>query len=147
MTATVTAILGMLLGGGLIGFIQFLISRSDNKKEFNKQILDKLDENQRQIKQCQEKTHQEINNIWQFIKEENARDKRTHILRFYEQLVQNRPHEKEYFDQIIDEIADYEKYCNDHPNFPNGRTVHAAQYIHKTYEKLLEKGKFIKNKK
>ena len=47
MTATVTAILGMLLGGGLIGFIQFLISRSDNKKEFNKQILDKLDENQR----------------------------------------------------------------------------------------------------
>lgn len=50
MTATVTAIMGMLLGGGLIGFIQFLISRSDNKKEFNKQILDKLDENQDRLR-------------------------------------------------------------------------------------------------
>ncbi len=147
MTATITAVLGMLLGGGIIGFIQFLITRSDNKDEKQQEILDKLEDNKQQINNVQEQTQKELQKIWQFIKKGDAKTMRTHILRFYDEIAEQKQHGKEYFDQIIDEIAEYEKYCTTHPDFPNGRTVHAAAYIRKTYEKLVEKGKFAERKK
>lgn len=51
---------------------------------------------------------------------------RVDILRFYDELIEQKKHGKEYFNEMIDVIAEYNKYCQSHPNFPNGKTTIAS---------------------
>lgn len=68
---------------------------------------------------------------------------RTHILRFNDELYNNIRHSKEYFDQQLDDIDRYNKYCAGHPTFENSRTVMAAKNIKDTYDRLLKDHKFL----
>jgi len=74
--------------------------------------------------------------------EDKAIQARTHILRFADELYDGRHHSQEYFLQMLDDIKTYERYCGEHPDFPNGRTVQACDLIKTTYEKLWEQHKF-----
>ena len=145
--------IGILLGGGILTFIQFLISRSDNKDEKENEVLKKLDENKGDIQE----TQKEIKSVWKFIKDMNneinerelkrdAMSARNHILRFNDELIENKDHSHEYFLNILDDIRDYDEYCETHPNFPNGRTIQASENIKKTYNRLFEKMKFTEKK-
>ena len=42
---------------------------------------------------------------------------------------------REHFDQIIRIIDDYEKYCENHPDFPNNQCLMTIQYIKDVYKK------------
>lgn len=70
--------------------------------------------------------------------EEKALRARTHILRFADELYNGRRHEKEYFDDILDAINLYDKYCEEHPKFKNNRTAISAGLIKDTYEKMFK---------
>ena len=74
--------------------------------------------------------------------EEKALRARTHIIRFADELYNGKHHEKEYFDNILDDISMYDKYCNVHPKFKNNRTVISAGIINETYNKLFKEHKF-----
>jgi hypothetical protein len=63
---------------------------------------------------------------------------RTHILRFRDELYNDVKHTSEYFEQTLDDIEVYERFCNDHPDFANGRTKAAAKYIREEYERLFK---------
>lgn len=51
---------------------------------------------------------------------------RANILRFYDELIEQKKHGKEFFNEMMDTITEYEKYCQTHPNFPNGKTTIAS---------------------
>ena len=74
--------------------------------------------------------------------EEKALRARTHILRFADELYNKKEHSKEYFDDILDDIDMYDKYCDAHPKFKNNKTVMSAGLIKDTYEKLLAEHRF-----
>lgn len=78
------------------------------------------------------------------IQETDARAARRQILRFADELY-NRTvkHSKEYFDDILDDIDDYEKYCDSHKNFKNGKTTLAVAQIKKVYSELYDDHKFL----
>lgn len=68
---------------------------------------------------------------------------RTQILRFNDELLHDRRHTKEHFDEMLDTVHDYETYCQTHKNFPNGKCVHAIDNINRVYDELLESHDFL----
>lgn len=78
------------------------------------------------------------------IGETEARNARQRILRFSDELYnRTTKHSKEYFDDILDDIDDYEEYCDMHKDFKNGRTILAVRQIRKIYSELYDDRKFL----
>lgn len=61
---------------------------------------------------------------------------RVRILRFGDELSRGADHSKESFDQVLDDITQYERYCVDHPKFENNKTVLTTKVIKETYHRL-----------
>ena len=79
--------------------------------------------------------------------EQTAKNKRYRILRFYDELCEGKEHSESHFEDILDDIADYEIYCEKHKDdFKNNRGKAAMDYIKETYHTLKEKGKFLTHK-
>lgn len=123
-------IASVLLGGGILGFIQFLISRHDKKNDRMNEVLDAIGD-----------LKTEVSEIKADAQEQKAITARTHILRFADELYNNVNHGREYFEQTLDDIETYEKYCDTHRDFKNGRTKRAVPYIKETYNRLIEEHK------
>ena len=75
--------------------------------------------------------------------ERAARDRRTRILRFGDELYTNQRHSKEHFEDILADITDYEAYCAEHADFLNGRTEITVRHIKSVYEKRLAERDFL----
>lgn len=75
-------------------------------------------------------------------KEDQAMLKRTQILRFNGEVMRGVHHNKEEFDNCIETIDKYEKYCEEHPDFPNDKCHFAIGNIHRVYKECLENNSF-----
>ena len=116
--------LTLLTCGALYGFIQFLITRHDNKKNNLKNIEAKLDTVSKDVASVREEQS-----------EFKATLARTHILRFSDELHNGQYHSDEQFRQQILDIDTYTRYCERHPEFANGLTVMASEHIRDEYRK------------
>ena len=121
----VAIIVAVLASGGLWGLIQFLINRKDKTAE-------KIDKIMELIKDVSERVDNGA-----------ATNARTRILRFDDELINGVHHSKEYFQQTLEEIDTYEKYCNKHPNYKNNACVLAIEHIRRVYTRLLDEGGFL----
>lgn len=72
-----------------------------------------------------------------------AKTARYRILRFDDEVRHKIRHSKEHFDQIIEDVDTYERYCQDHPRFPNGKAVSATDNVKRTYEKCKAENSFL----
>jgi hypothetical protein len=77
------------------------------------------------------------------IDENQAITYRTRILRFSDEMYNGVKHSRESFEQTLSDIDSYNKYCQNHPEFINSKTINAAQHINEKYNECLEKHKFI----
>ena len=68
---------------------------------------------------------------------------RTRILHFNNELLRNLKHTKEEFVEVLAEIDAYEKYCREHPDYPNNRAILAIENIRETYKRRLDKHDFL----
>jgi hypothetical protein len=75
--------------------------------------------------------------------ERNANLLRTQILRFNDELVDDRKHAKEHFDEILSIIDEYETYCRTHEDYKNNKCAHAVANISRVYDERLEKRDFL----
>lgn len=73
----------------------------------------------------------------------NIEERRVRILRFGDEILHDVRHSKEHFDNILKDISVYEQYCDDHPNFENGRTVMTIKIINETYKKCFINHTFL----
>lgn len=109
----VDIIVAVVCSGAFFSFAQFLLTRFDTKKGIEKKV-DMLAEQ---------------------LAEHKATLARTHILRFADELRNGTKHSDEYFRQQILDIDTYNNYCETHPNFANGLTRMASEYIREEYRK------------
>jgi len=66
---------------------------------------------------------------------------RLRILRFNDEILQGKLHTKEHFDEILDDITEYERYCELHPGYKNSKAGMAISNVEAVYQKCLaEKG-------
>lgn len=125
-------LLTILIGGGLFAFIQWFADKVGD-------ALGRKNKTQKAIEDLTKK----VDKIQYTIDEREAVLSRTHILRFNDELYNGIAHSKEYFDQTLEDITTYDKFCESHPEFKNARTILAVQNIKDTYNKLHAEHKFL----
>ena len=134
-----TTLIGVLLGGGVLAFVQFLIQRNDSKH-------DKMEEVNKSIRALSEDMKERFDILDSKIDTVNAKgderfavSSRVRILRFEDELQENRKHSKDSWDQAMSDIDYYENYCQAHPKFKNNQTVATVEHIKHGYSERLEK--------
>jgi gas vesicle protein len=134
-----TTLIGVLLGGGVLAFVQFLIQRNDSKH-------DKMEEVNKSIRALSEKAKERFDVLDRKIDTVNAKgderfavSSRVRILRFEDELQEKRKHSKDSWDQAMSDIDYYENYCQAHPKFKNNQTVATVEHIKNGYMERLEK--------
>lgn len=125
MTDIIAIVVAVLASSGLWGIIQYLISRRDKTAEKIDKIMEIVTE------------------VSERVDASNATNARTRILRFDDELINGIHHSREYFQQVLEEIDTYEKYCGKHPDYKNNACILAIEHIRKVYTKLIDEGGFI----
>ena len=126
-------LLGMILGGSFLAFLQFLIERKDKKKDELGEIKKAIEDLRSCIKRVDEKADRR-----------EAEARRIRILRFEEELQRDVRHTKEAFDQIMEmDITEYERYCDTHPGYKNNRAGASIEHIQNVYSERLDKHDFL----
>lgn len=111
---TLKIILAIIGSTAFFSFLQFIITRHDNKKGVEKQVRQLFEQRN----------------------EDRAVLARTHILRFADELRNGFHHSEDYFRQQLLDCDTYDRYCNEHPNFANGLTKMSTEYIREEYKRL-----------
>lgn len=125
-------LVGGLLGGGLIGLIEFLIRRSDEKKDKSSEVL-------KAIKDLADK----ILGLESRMDKENADEARRRILAFDDELRRKTEHSEESFNQVLQDIKFYRNYCRTHADYENDKASSATAHIRETYARVKDADKFI----
>ena len=75
--------------------------------------------------------------------EERAKNNRSKILRFDDELRIGIKHSYEYFEDILLTVHEYEDYCDNHPKFKNRQAESAINHIQSAYDEAHENNSFI----
>ena len=65
------------------------------------------------------------------------------ILRFADEILQGELHSREHFDEVLEDITEYNRYCARHPEFPNDKATLSIAHIERVYRARLEKNDFL----
>ena len=148
--AVVVAVVG---SNALWGFIQFLVQRKDNKEDCSKKIIEmiqKLDEKfdekiaelNNRSNQRNERLNKKIDKLDGELTERGTIECRVRILKFMDEILEGWEHSKDSYNQVMQDITNYEKYCAQHPLFKNHQTVATIAHIKADYQERLEKNDF-----
>lgn len=110
----------------------------------NKEVMEKQDAYLKESQDYRLNNDMQIKTLSNKFDKRNAEDTRNRILRFGDE-VKNKQirHSEEYYNQILADITDYDKYCREHPNFQNERTVVTTKIIKETYEEHVKNNDFL----
>jgi len=108
-------------------------------KAVNKELIAKIELIDRKVEQ------QRLDTAGRFSLEDEryAKQCRMRILRFNDEILQGRPHTKEHYDETLDDITEYERYCETHPGYRNSRAVMAIDNVESSYQKHLANKDFL----
>lgn len=113
-------------------------------------IISNRKKTQDSIKQSNEATDKQIGEIKaafdahvEDYETAKAASQRYRILRFYDEICSKQLHSESHYEDILDDIDEYEQYCSTHPKFRNNRGHVAMQYIRDTYAKVKANGGFL----
>ena len=101
-------------------------------RALNGEVLDKLERLERRMDKMEQ---------------QDERDKmataRIRILRFGDECTRGVSHSEEHFNQVLDDVNAYERYCNAHPEYKNAKAVLTIARIKEIYAERLENGDFL----
>jgi hypothetical protein len=138
----ISSFAGILVGGGLFAFIQFLITRHDRKHDKLKGVTDAISNLSGVMNTRFNSLDDKIAIVEAKADENNTISCRVRILRFEDELQEERKHSKDSWDQAMSDIDVYEKYCDTHPHFKNNQTAATITHIKRGYNERLEKRDF-----
>ena len=146
----VVTIIGFIVGGGLFGFIEFLLRRSDAKKDRFSDVVKEISLLRNEVKEEITSISKDIEDLRSQIDSNNEERKkneaiscRVRILRFADDLQDGRKCSKDSYDQCLSDVDTYEKFCCKNPDFKNNQTASTIEYIERVYKERLEKHDFI----
>ena len=108
-------------------------------KALNKDVTKKIEDQTAAVEDLKSKT----DSLAAQLEQKDAEDARNHILRFGDEIKNHVRHSEEYFNQILDDITKYERYCELHPDFKNARTVVTKNIILEVYQKCVREKDFL----
>lgn len=141
----------------LIGIIPTIISNRKKTQEsletMQKQTQASIASMQKQVTEDIEATKKEVGDLQvgfnQHVAEEEehrAKQARYRIFRFYDEVCDEKLHSESHWEDILDDVDFYEKYCESHPEFKNNRGKIAMEYLKEAYKKDKATGRFLTHK-
>lgn len=125
-------VLNILMGGGIVTLITYLIQRHDNRSDKQDSILAEIAKIAAEVKRIDEKSDRRA-----------AVSARVRILKFADEMREERRHSKDSWDQALQDCDEYEHYSDAHPDFPNNITSATIDFIKRNYMERLEKNDFL----
>ena len=108
------------------------------------QIRDGLNKAIHRLGEKIDETNKTLTEIQLKTKRNYATTCRYRIIRFNDEILQKDIlHTKEHFDQILDDIDEYEDYCRQDPDYKNSKAVMAINHIRQVYQKCTDEGTFL----
>lgn len=132
METVLTIIISIFGGGALLTFLQYLITRHDEKTGKNKKLMTAIED-----------VRKDIIVLRNEISEDRATNARIRILSFSDEVRHKMRHSKESFDQVNSDIDTYKRYCEKHPEYKNNRAVMAIANIERVYAECLKENDFL----
>lgn len=86
---------------------------------------------------------QDLDDFKKDVEIERVRQARQRILRFNDEVLFGKRHSKEHFDEILEDIDLYEKYCYEHRNYENNKAVLAIATIREVYKECMQTHDFL----
>ena len=106
---------------------------------FNKGMMEKIDTHTEEIKNLK-KSMAEIERDMRY---DQATSSRYRILRFNDELMQDKKHTKEHFNQIILDIDIYERFCECNKEYKNNIADMSIKNIKRIYQDCLDNKSFL----
>lgn len=126
--------------------IQQVIKQAEQYPVWHQQSLDIQKTFNGAIKGLEDKLDS-VNDALKELKVENGESKATtyryRILRFADEIRHGTKHSKEHFDQILEDINEYEIYCGEHKDYKNNKAVLAIENIKRVYQNCANEGTFL----
>lgn len=152
-------IVGLVSAFGVViikGIIDYAIDRrkrkdqiEDAEEEEGNEILTAIraikadmEEIKNEVETVKEGVRKTIDEVKDEIVEESVIQSRVRILRFADEMICNKKHTKDHFDQTMLDITRYEKYCDTHPDFVNDMTASSVKVIRESFEKRMKNRDF-----
>lgn len=101
-------------------------------RALNREVIDKVEQTQRSLEK-----HIEAE------AERDAKECRLRILRFNDEIIRKEKHTQEHFNDILDDITAYERYCDEHPKYENNKAVLAIENIKRIYRRCEAENSFL----
>lgn len=101
-------------------------------RALNQELIDKVD-----------KLEDDLEDLKNANDEQTAKNNRTAILRFGDELRIGIKHSKESFDNVLVTISDYDHYCASHTDFKNKITEINEKYISDIFDECLRNNTFL----
>lgn len=108
-------------------------------KAANKEMVDKIDTLSKKVESLEEHDKEQDKQL----NEERAKAARRRILRCADEIRSKIRHSQEFFNDVLDDISFYKKYCKENPKFENEKAVIAIKLIEETYEKCHKEDDFL----
>ena len=125
MSPAITIATAIVGSSAVATLIQFFVTRHDDRNEKIREII------------CA------VNDIRQSNAMYRAKCARRDILAASDDVRYGTRHSREWWDQVQEEITEYQRYCEENPNFQNNKAVHAIAHLDTTYAKILAKNDFL----
>ena len=126
--------------------VQEIIDQAANYPKWHQQSLDiqqKFSDAIAAIEASQHNNLELLNHLGRMLVENEATTCRYRILRFNDEILHDQRHTKEHFDQILDDVTRYEKFCKDHPEYENNKAILAIENIKRVYKKCTDESTFL----
>ncbi|MBQ1780589.1 MAG: hypothetical protein II001_04055 [Bacteroidales bacterium] len=127
------------IGSGLAAAIAIIPTIIANRKKTQDSIKANSEATEKRIDKLQSSFDSHLKDY----EAAKAASQRYRILRFYDEVCEGRRHSESHFEDILDDIDDYETYCDHHRDFKNNRGHLAMQYIRDTYSRVKANGGFL----
>ena len=101
-------------------------------RSINKEVMDRVD-----------LLSKEVDDLRKDEELERVRFARQRILRFNDEILFDQRHSKEHFDEILDDITLYERYCREHKEYENNKAVLAISTIKEVYQDCMDTHDFL----
>lgn len=124
----INGIVGALTGSGVTAIILAILQRKWQQK-------DKLDEIRKQLE-----SHCKTDD------ERYVKQCRTRILHFNDEVIRGTHHTKEHFDDVLEDITEYSRYCDEHKDFKNEKAVMAIANVRRVYCLCEEENSFLRER-
>ena len=133
-----------LYGGGAIFVLMTIVQIAPIKinpwswlgkiigRAINAEVIEKVDKLSSDVKANKDADDKE----W-------AELRRTHILRFGDEIRLGVSHSEEHYNQILLDIHQYDTYCNEHKSYKNDKAIATIDLIKQTYSKCLSENRFL----